>query len=167
MRMVVGWILSRGKRWFEYFSPGTKVNNPIWWSRSTSVSGIGSLNLKMEGEYVVELGIIHTCTALRYKPAFIATRYGRVLDFCAECRGFDRQPGQKVMRILFTCYTSTPVSAPEASDGTSRKRTFSRWTQIYKRWHVMYTTCSRLKFIEKCSLKWHSVSSNVNVLCPI
>ena len=31
----------------------------------------------MEGEYVVMLGylgIIHTCTALRYKPAFIATR---------------------------------------------------------------------------------------------
>ena len=34
----------------------------------------------MEGEYVVMLGIhvlnriIHTCTALRYKPAFIETR---------------------------------------------------------------------------------------------
>ena len=28
----------------------------------------------MEGEYVVMLDIIHTCTALRYKPAFIATR---------------------------------------------------------------------------------------------
>ena len=46
------------------------------------MSGIGSWKLKlrfgdeskMEGEYVVELGIIHTCTALRYKPAFIATR---------------------------------------------------------------------------------------------
>ena len=29
----------------------------------------------MEGEYVVMLGIILTCTALLYKPAFIATRY--------------------------------------------------------------------------------------------
>ena len=28
----------------------------------------------MEGEYVVMLGIIHTCTALQYKPAFIAKR---------------------------------------------------------------------------------------------
>ena len=27
----------------------------------------------MEGEYVVMLGTIHTCTALRYKPAFIST----------------------------------------------------------------------------------------------
>ena len=26
----------------------------------------------MEWEYVVMLGIIHTCTALLYKPAFIA-----------------------------------------------------------------------------------------------
>ena len=26
----------------------------------------------MEGEYVIMLGIIHTCTALGYKPAFIA-----------------------------------------------------------------------------------------------
>ena len=31
-------------------------------------------NLTMEGEYVVVLGIQHTCTALRYMPAFIATR---------------------------------------------------------------------------------------------
>ena len=29
----------------------------------------------MEGEYVVVLGIIHTCIALRYKPAFTATQY--------------------------------------------------------------------------------------------
>ena len=30
----------------------------------------------MEGEYVEMLvGIIHTCTALRYKPAFIAMWY--------------------------------------------------------------------------------------------
>ena len=28
----------------------------------------------MEGEYVVVLGIIHTCIALRYKPAFTATQ---------------------------------------------------------------------------------------------
>ena len=28
----------------------------------------------MEGEYVVVLGIIHTCIALRYKPAFTAMR---------------------------------------------------------------------------------------------
>ena len=27
----------------------------------------------MEGEYVVMLGLIHTCTTLRYKPAFIST----------------------------------------------------------------------------------------------
>ena len=52
-------------------------------ARSTPVSKIDSWNVKlrfgdeskMEGEYmyVLMLGIIHTCTALRYKPALIAT----------------------------------------------------------------------------------------------
>ena len=41
---------------------------------------------EMEGEYVVMLGIIHTCTALRYKPAFIATRY-----LVSDCHA--RDPG--------------------------------------------------------------------------
>ena len=44
------------------------------------------MNLK----YVVMLGIIHTCTALRYKPAFIA--YGRVSDSHA------RDPGSILSR---------------------------------------------------------------------
>ena len=30
--------------------------------------------LKMEGEYVVVIGILYTCNALQHKPAFIATR---------------------------------------------------------------------------------------------
>ena len=50
-------------------------------ARSASVSKIDLWNIKlrfgdkskMEGEYVEMLCIIHTCTALRYKPAFIAT----------------------------------------------------------------------------------------------
>ena len=60
-----------------YLAPN--VTHPM--ARSTSVSKIDSWNVKlrfgdeskMEGEYVVMLGIIHTCTALGYKPAFIAT----------------------------------------------------------------------------------------------
>ena len=34
---------------------------------------LSPVTYKMEEEYVVMLGIIHTCTALRYKLAFIAT----------------------------------------------------------------------------------------------
>ena len=42
---------------------------------------------------VIELGIIHTCTALRYKPAL--WRRGRVFASNAEGRGFDTQPDQR------------------------------------------------------------------------
>ena len=41
---------------------------------------------------------MNTCTALLYKPALKPR--GRVLDFCAEGRGFVPQPGQKVISIL-------------------------------------------------------------------
>ena len=66
------------------FSPVTsgaqrKITHPM--ARNTPVSKIDSWNVKsrfgdeskMEGEYVVMLGIIHPCTALRYKPAYKAT----------------------------------------------------------------------------------------------
>ena len=69
---------------FSIFSPVTfgaqrKITHLM--VQSTSVLKIDLWNVKlrfqdvskMEGEYVVMLGIIHTCTALRYKPAFIAT----------------------------------------------------------------------------------------------
>ena len=68
---------------FSIYSPVTsgaqrKITHPM--ARSTSVSIIDSWNVKlrfgdeskMEGECVVMIGIIHTCTALRYKPAFKA-----------------------------------------------------------------------------------------------
>ena len=61
------------------FGAERKITHPM--ARSASVSKIDLWNIKfrfgdkskMEGEYVEMLGIIHTCTALRYKPAFIAT----------------------------------------------------------------------------------------------
>ena len=77
---------SAGTKGVKHFSSVTfgaqrKITHPM--ARSISVSKIDSWNVllrfgdesKMEGEYVVMfLGIIYTCTALRYKPAFIATR---------------------------------------------------------------------------------------------
>ena len=72
---------------FSIFSTVTsgaqrKIIHPM--ARSTSVSKIDSWNVKlrfgdeskMEGEYVVMLGIniVYTCNALRYNPAFIAMR---------------------------------------------------------------------------------------------
>ena len=73
-----------GQKVFSTFSSVTfdaqrKMTHPM--ARSTSVSKIDSWNIKLsfgdkskvEREYMVMLDIIHTCTAMRYKPAFIAT----------------------------------------------------------------------------------------------
>ena len=38
------------------------------------ILGVGDEDAKMISIFVVGLGIIHTCTALRYKSAIIATR---------------------------------------------------------------------------------------------
>ena len=59
----------------------------------------------MEGVYVVVLGIIHTCIALRYKPAFTATQLS--VGLAHRRPWFDPRPGQKVINIFFTCYIST------------------------------------------------------------
>ena len=56
----------------------------------------------MEGEYVVVLGIIHTCIALRYKPAFTATQ--KSVGLARRRPWFDPRPGQKVISIFFTSY---------------------------------------------------------------
>ena len=57
------------------------ANNPIWWPGGLVLSGCSNwdsgTNLKMEGEYVVELAIIHTCTALQVKAGF----YGGMVEF--------------------------------------------------------------------------------------
>ena len=70
------------------------------------MSGKGSwkIKLRFEDESKNGRGIcssvryMNTCTALQFKPAFIAR--GRVLDFCAEGRGFVSQPGQKMISIF-------------------------------------------------------------------
>ena len=71
----------------------------VWYKFVEAQIGIRGQILNGRGEYVVMLGIYHTCTALRYKPAFIVTW----LDFCAEGCGFDPQLGQKVISIFFAC----------------------------------------------------------------
>ena len=60
MRRVAGSILSRGKD--DYNVAQTEIR-------------VGT-NLKLEGEYVVVIDIYHTCTALRYKLAFMTTSQG-------------------------------------------------------------------------------------------
>ena len=54
------------------------VNNPVQWAQWPGTEWLLKLrfktNLKQEGEYVVVLGINHTCTALQYKPVFTVTR---------------------------------------------------------------------------------------------
>ena len=73
-----------GQKVFSIFPPVTfgaqpKITHPMAWSTSMSKTDSWNVKLrfedesKMEGEYVVIIGIIHTCTALQYKPAFKAT----------------------------------------------------------------------------------------------
>ena len=50
---------------------------------------------------MVMLGIIHTCTALRYKPAFIATK-----EYCTATQEIPVRPSARTNGVLhfFTCY---------------------------------------------------------------
>ena len=48
--------------------------------------------------YVVALSIIHTCMALRYKPAFTATQQS--VGLARKRSWFDPRTGQKVISIF-------------------------------------------------------------------
>ena len=81
MRRVAGSILSRGKGDYNVFTCAQrKQPRPIglvawYWVVAQTEIRVGT-NLKLEGEYVVVLDIYHTCTALRYKLAFMTTSQG-------------------------------------------------------------------------------------------
>ena len=117
VQRVAGSILSLGKRWLAFFHLlhlAPNVNNPIWWARSTSVSGIISnwdsrTNLKMEGKYVVELGIIHTCTVLWYKPAFIATVTGHFVPKSFRTQVISYHFGHFAPTFIFNFVISYPI----------------------------------------------------------
>ena len=53
----------------------------------------------MEGEYVVVLGIIHTCIALQYKPAFTVKWHS--VGLAGKRSWFDPRPGQKGAYHIF------------------------------------------------------------------
>ena len=74
------WRLRTGELEPVTFGTQLKLTHPIAWRTSMSKIDLWNVKLRfrdkslMEGEYVVMLGIIHTCTALLYKPAFAATK---------------------------------------------------------------------------------------------